>query len=634
MSALAKKDRGVRPVASGEVWRRIGEWARIHRQVGVATKDGATSLVNAVRRIVSQYELSETVVLKVYWANAFNCISRSAVIRAVAEFFPSLLRYASAAYGHGSVLVFGETTIASVRGVQQGDPLGPLLFSLALASVTNVLSAPFMGWYLDDGVLLLRRGEVASTLATLTDEGRKVGLTLNLAKCEIVSREGISHNLCVECKRTSLDKWSLLGIPLGTNLSVSSEKKRIVENVARKVSLFGKVALVDPHIGVVLLRNSGPLPLLQYHLQHWANDEHLHIARAAFPIDTAALQWEQVSLPVRLGGFGILPTADRAAIFTATSSARCESMIKFFIDEEVSPDPLTAAAVALTPRAPFDVRTHLEQELIGHAAVIRARDFTQKLDVARAALLVEKLPHRMKAILLSASDPGASLWVSTPGSCCKHLWLSSELFVVLARFRMGMHLCDADFVCPQCRQSTSDRLGDHALTCMSGGLRTLAHNAMRDQVSSLLSECLLRPIRETHPFTSSPAARIDISVFWQGKEHLIDVAITHPLREGGLHDASTSPGGAATTYEKVKISEYGRYVDATQQLVPLIFDTVGAVGESGRKFLAGIAAEYVKRYNSGTPGRLEFFARINGKLMRQIANILLMNVPSAGPCEE
>ena len=84
----------------------------------------------------------------------------------------------------------------------------------------------------------------------------------------------------------------------------------------------------------------------------------------------------------------------------------------------------------------------------------------------------------------------------------------------------------------------------------------------------------------------------------------------------------------------MKISEYGHYVDATQQLVPLIFDTVGAVGESGRKFLAGIAAEYVKRYNSGTPGRLEFFARINGKLMRQIANILLMNVPSAGPCEE
>jgi hypothetical protein len=38
-------------------------------------------------------------------------------------------------------------------GVQQGDPLGPVLFCLALHPVIKSLKSEFNVWYLDDGVL-------------------------------------------------------------------------------------------------------------------------------------------------------------------------------------------------------------------------------------------------------------------------------------------------------------------------------------------------------------------------------------------------------------------------------------------------------------------------------------------------
>ena len=37
--------------------------------------------------------------------------------------------------------------------VQQGDPLGPFLFSLGIADLTKNCSSEFSGWYLDDGTL-------------------------------------------------------------------------------------------------------------------------------------------------------------------------------------------------------------------------------------------------------------------------------------------------------------------------------------------------------------------------------------------------------------------------------------------------------------------------------------------------
>ena len=67
-------------------------------------------------------------------SNAFNSIDRSAVLESVRRSCPGLAPWADYCYRGSSVLLLDTERLRSMRGVQQGDPLGPALFSLAIHS--------------------------------------------------------------------------------------------------------------------------------------------------------------------------------------------------------------------------------------------------------------------------------------------------------------------------------------------------------------------------------------------------------------------------------------------------------------------------------------------------------------------
>ena len=69
------------------------------------------------------------VVVKLDFSNAFNSLHRSDMLHAVQTRIPALYAYCYAAYSQHSVLYHGEYTLLSQEGPQQGDPLGPLLFT-------------------------------------------------------------------------------------------------------------------------------------------------------------------------------------------------------------------------------------------------------------------------------------------------------------------------------------------------------------------------------------------------------------------------------------------------------------------------------------------------------------------------
>ena len=81
---------------------------------------------------------------------------------------------------------FEKQAFQCSKGVQQGDPLGPLLFSLVLLDFMNSIDVPsdisFQLWYLDDGTFAGTRPAVAELFHT---HGPSFGLTLNLRKYEI-----------------------------------------------------------------------------------------------------------------------------------------------------------------------------------------------------------------------------------------------------------------------------------------------------------------------------------------------------------------------------------------------------------------------------------------------------------------
>jgi hypothetical protein len=161
LTAILKKGGGVRPIAVGYTWRRLaGKVAgrRVAdraaallapRQLGFAVPGGAEAAVHAARRYSSQLPQGH-VFMKVDFTNAFNSIRRDVVLEATADLLPELLPYVSSTYSASSNLSFGTYLVPSDEGVQQGDPLGPLLFCLTVHGLLSTMRSEVVLGYLDD----------------------------------------------------------------------------------------------------------------------------------------------------------------------------------------------------------------------------------------------------------------------------------------------------------------------------------------------------------------------------------------------------------------------------------------------------------------------------------------------------
>ena len=82
-----------------------------------------------------------------------------------------------------------HSNISSSCGVQQGDPLGPLLFSLVLAPIIEEIKAlgPRLNlWYLDDGVIVGPPSLLQQAWDIIITKGPGFGLFPNAAKCEFI----------------------------------------------------------------------------------------------------------------------------------------------------------------------------------------------------------------------------------------------------------------------------------------------------------------------------------------------------------------------------------------------------------------------------------------------------------------
>ena len=146
LTALLKKTGGVRPIAVGEVLRRLA--SRLcchfvrpflpdvflpHGQGGVGIPGGLEGAIHAVRHALSQLGGDESLaLLKIDMKNAFNECSRTAFLSRVYKDFPEISRWVYWCYNQPVELRFGHRRILASTGVQQGDPLGPLLFSSVL----------------------------------------------------------------------------------------------------------------------------------------------------------------------------------------------------------------------------------------------------------------------------------------------------------------------------------------------------------------------------------------------------------------------------------------------------------------------------------------------------------------------
>ena len=255
--ALKKKDGGLRPIAIGLVLRRLvsrsvcissREKAKnllSPFQLGVGIAGGAEAATHATRRFLSQKNDALGIV-KLDFANAFNCVTRKQIIESVGLFLPELRNYVVAAYATPSALLFGSQVIMSACGVQQGDPIGPLLFAISIRHITHSSTAPFVVWYLDDATLGGTAEEVCRELARARAAASAIGLELNTQKCEAVSDSASFADkvraLLPDCKTILPEHCELLGAPLSPKAADQclTRKAAILETITPRLARLGR----------------------------------------------------------------------------------------------------------------------------------------------------------------------------------------------------------------------------------------------------------------------------------------------------------------------------------------------------------------------------------------------------------
>lgn len=71
------------------------------------------------------------------FSNAFNSVEHQAIFAEYRHHFPSVSAWIESCYSGQPLLHLGKNAILSCKGVQQGDPLGPLSFALALHPIVE-----------------------------------------------------------------------------------------------------------------------------------------------------------------------------------------------------------------------------------------------------------------------------------------------------------------------------------------------------------------------------------------------------------------------------------------------------------------------------------------------------------------
>ena len=154
------------------------------------------------------------------------------------------------------MLCLGETVLFSAEGVQQGDPLGPLLFCLVIHPLVLQLKSELKIFYLDDGTLGGTEAEGLQDFQQIGREAALLGLHLNHHKTELICEESAGGQLlqvAPDLHKVNPKEAVLLGSPIGEATSIDAAITSRVEALkimGHRLSHFWK------HDALILLRHS------------------------------------------------------------------------------------------------------------------------------------------------------------------------------------------------------------------------------------------------------------------------------------------------------------------------------------------------------------------------------------------
>ena len=185
-------------------------------QLGCGALRGVEAAVHAFRKYLKDLQ-SDQVILKIDFKNAFNSVRRDKMLLAVEEFIPELHPFVHSSYCQSSSLMWENDVVLSSEGVQQGDPLGPLLFCLSIHKMCVKLKSELAVFYLDDGTLGGNWKDVISDLNLIEEEASELGLKLNRSKTELICSDNTTRGTFLSSfpglRVVNIEHAELLGSP-------------------------------------------------------------------------------------------------------------------------------------------------------------------------------------------------------------------------------------------------------------------------------------------------------------------------------------------------------------------------------------------------------------------------------------
>ena len=639
--------RGLRPIAIPEAFYRLAGLCLIEAtdgtgqalaplQLGVSIRGGSQCIGHALKAGIAADP--DCVTAQLDFKNAFNCLDRTAMLKAIAKRQPRALAFATWAYQHASELIVngapdGTPPIMSQSGVRQGDPLGPLFFALALqdpleqVNLTHRGAAPVS--YADDGFLQGRAPEVIEAFQVLETLAAELKLTTERSKCGVHSLNAaaaaeVSDALNI---RNYGDGFMAAGTPIGTDEYVTAQANDKAADLCKTIDLLADLPLPKQD-QLILLRSS-----LQQRLAHlpraapWAPiKDAIHlledkVAQTALRVANCPQDTDrrQLTLPLRFGGLGIRTTsaleADAAFISAAAMTAAAmrggsarfqpfdgpygqnlrscwQQLYAAGEPATLWPDDAATVNEACIKKILPDAQSTFSKFTAEHRydALISSYDIST-IDGARNV-----------ARLRSCKSRASGIWLDTL-PVAPSLRLKNADLVSATRHRLGLSQMPAfahGIHCHCKRHILPDNV-DHAMSCTAVQRPiTMRHNMLTETWRRICHRSGIATSAEPAlaPLRAGPARNPDAADEYRGDILLVlpedslcvaDVSVIHPAAQTYVTAAAQQDGAAAARRDQDKRTKYNRIDSSGYTFYPLSTESYGRLGAPAMQLLNKLA---------------------------------------------
>jgi hypothetical protein len=631
--AISKDDpNSIRPIAIGEVFIRIVDKlialyilglvdvvsALYPSQCGVGVKGGseviAHSISIAYKHIAAvDFECS---IISYDTKNAFNTISRKAILDSIIKHCPILAVYYLWLYGESSNLYdgHGKFICQSATGVRQGDPLGPLLFALGIAPILSDLKTQFpdleLFAFLDDIYKVGKTEQCEEAFLAMKQAFGDINLTLNIKKCKHLTKSAQSHAKFIpflvddttELSFYSIpmvsDGISVLKVPIGSSNFITAATAELVNGYTRIVDFVDRLDPDDAFTLTKLCVNPCPNYLArcveptkwESQFKRFDGIIDSSIAEIAGVRRLTATEITLRHLPTDKGGLGIssyrhvAPLAWTASFYSSLPhiESRFPTVYDLVLENKDTYQGFDEKLASLAN----------QKQLSAKANQIIFDNFLASFDVSK---------RHTKATFLSAASHGTSNFLHSKfTNVYTFIGLHHEDFREGIRKRLLMVPLSnpAHHVC-HCRVGREEADCYHVFRCRKYQyFWEKRHDMVRDELYKLIKtvrptaivskEQNLGMYKDPSSRHNQTELRCDIIVTDGTEKFIIDVAVTEPTCVAAMQKGSSNtPLVAADQKEKDKRYDYKRYLipEMFEHFVPFALESTGRFGTSATKFV-------------------------------------------------